>query len=286
MTAHLPPALLSLFAPRPSIPFMEPIEKRPPPLLTGLSNYLSRFETTAPPPPSIKETPNQKRERIQKEREEKNKSKIETLLGKWDPSKDPNINSDPYRTLFVGRLNFSTSEHKLKREFEIYGAIKKVRVVVDKKGKPRGYAFIEFERERDMKAAYRSADGKKIDGKRIIVDVERGRLSRNWKPRSLGGGLGFTRKGSDEVNQKHSGRENQEGNVSERFSPEHMDSRKVPSYSDDRRHFDNFREERKDKERDSHAHDRYRGREGRDRERRDTHKSSSSNRRERSRDRG
>ncbi len=37
-----------------------------------------------------------------------------------------------------------------------------------------------------MKAAYRSADGKKIDGKRIIVDVERGRLSRNWKPRSLG----------------------------------------------------------------------------------------------------
>ena len=41
--------------------------------------------------------------------------------------------------------------------------------------KPRGYAFVEFVHERDMHAAYKHADGKKVDGRRILVDVERAR---------------------------------------------------------------------------------------------------------------
>ena len=35
-------------------------------------------------------------------------------------------------------------------------------------------------------AAYKHADGKKIDARRIVVDVERGRTVKNWKPRRLG----------------------------------------------------------------------------------------------------
>jgi hypothetical protein len=35
-------------------------------------------------------------------------------------------------------------------------------------------------------AAYKYADGKKIDGKRVVVDVERGRTVKSWKPRRLG----------------------------------------------------------------------------------------------------
>ena len=37
-------------------------------------------------------------------------------------------------------------------------------------------------------AAYKHADGKKIDGKRVVVDVERGRTVKSWKPRRLGEG--------------------------------------------------------------------------------------------------
>ena len=56
-------------------------------------------------------------------------------------------------------------------------------------------------------AAYKHADGKKIDGKRVLVDVERARTVKGWLPRRLGGGLGGTRRGGVEVNIKHSGRE-------------------------------------------------------------------------------
>lgn len=39
-------------------------------------------------------------------------------------------------------------------------------------------------------AAYKRADGKKIDGRRVVVDIERGRTIKGWKPRRLGGGRG------------------------------------------------------------------------------------------------
>lgn len=43
------------------------------------------------------------------------------------------------------------TETDLRREFEMYGAIENVRIVRDKKGRSTGYAFVVFERERDMK---------------------------------------------------------------------------------------------------------------------------------------
>ena len=60
----------------------------------------------------------------------------------------------------------------------------------DHDGKSRGYAFILYERERDMRTAYSRAEGIRIDGRRIMVDVERGRTVRDWRPTRLGGGLG------------------------------------------------------------------------------------------------
>ena len=77
--------------------------------------------------------------------------------------------------MFVGRLSYDTSEKKLRREFEQYGAIRSIVLVTDLDGKSRGYAFIEFEREEDMTMAFKRSDGKKIDGRRVVVDVERGR---------------------------------------------------------------------------------------------------------------
>jgi len=38
-------------------------------------------------------------------------------------------------------------------------------------------------------ASYKHADGKKIDGRRVLVDVERGRTVKGWQPRRLGRSL-------------------------------------------------------------------------------------------------
>ena len=81
----------------------------------------------------------------------------------YSPTTDNNIRGDAFKTLFVSRLNYDVDVKDLEREFGRYGAIERVRVVLDngestkgslktsRKGKSRGYAFIVFEREKDMK---------------------------------------------------------------------------------------------------------------------------------------
>lgn len=49
----------------------------------------------------------------------------------WKPTEDTKATDDPMKTLFVSRLNYETTEKKLKREFEIYGPIKSIRIVKD-----------------------------------------------------------------------------------------------------------------------------------------------------------
>ncbi|KFD50396.1 hypothetical protein M514_08778 [Trichuris suis] len=199
MTQYLPPNLLALFAPRDPIPYLPPPDKlvsekkRTP--YRGLSQYLSYFEDPKDKPPPVKvETKSERMERKQRDRSEMEAYRIEKGIALWNPNNNPEATSDPYKTLFVSRISYDTSEAKLRREFETYGPLKKVCMIKDKAENPRGYAFLEFERERDMHAAYKHADGRKIDGRRVLVDVERGRTVKGWLPRRLGGGLGDTRR--------------------------------------------------------------------------------------------
>ncbi|KAF3440222.1 hypothetical protein FNV43_RR18505 [Rhamnella rubrinervis] len=125
------------------------------------------------------------------------------------------------------KCNYETAESRIKREFDVYGPVKRVRFVNDKEtNKPRGYAFIEYMHTRDMKAAYKQADGRKIEGRRVLVDVERGRTVPNWRPCRLGGGLGTTRVGGEEVNQRYSSSTNILGGVESWGMLENLDSHK------------------------------------------------------------
>jgi len=113
----------------------------------------------------------------------------------WKPGENPKATGDAYKTLFIARLAFAVDEAILRREFEIFGPIKNLRIVRDESGKSRGYAFIEFEREKDLKAAYKEGESKRLGlkGGRVLVDVERGRTVKDWRPRRFGGGLGHVR---------------------------------------------------------------------------------------------
>jgi len=251
MTQYLPPNLLALFTPRPPIPFIPPQEKPIPPPYTGIAQFVTAFAPETNENLSLGrdpfETKKTRKKRLLKERIKKHKDQLEEAITNWDPQKDSKATVDPYKTLFVAKISYGTTEHKLKREFEIYGPIRKIRLVQDKDGKPRGYAFIEYEREKDMRNAYKLGDGKKIDGRRVLVDVERGRTVRNWRPRRYGGGLGMTRASSEER---------------ERIRREEMSSTRPPEERD--RDRDRDREKDRDKDRDR---DREREKDRGDRER-------------------
>ncbi|KAF8841275.1 RNA-binding domain-containing protein [Paxillus ammoniavirescens] len=207
-THLLPPNLLKLFAPRPPLPYKRPVGKDIDRIrcksVSGVAAILARLEeeSTATLMSGEGDTMEEGEEpaftlaeetKRQIRREERRKKKIEEFkIAKetYKPADDPEAIGDPYKTLFISRLHKNATENDLRREFETFGTIERVRIVRDKKTRSKGYGFIVYERERDMKAAYKESDGLHIMGKRILVDVERGRTVRGWKPRRLGGGLG------------------------------------------------------------------------------------------------
>lgn len=285
--------LLKLFEPRPPLEFKPPPEKRKCPPYSGMAQFVKNFaepgdDEYAPPVKEV-ELPSERRARIHRLRLEMGAQKAAEELEKYDPNNDPNATGDPYKTLFVARLNYETTESRIKREFEAYGPIKRVRLVTDKtNNKPRGYAFIEYVHSRDMKAAYKQADGKKIDNRRVLVDVERGRTVQNWRPRRLGGGLGTTRVGVEDVSQKPSGREQvQPGTTSRSEEPRIREDRE--------REREKSREKPRERERErersrEQSHDRPKEREHREeRHHRDRDRTRDKDRgrdRDRDRDRG
>ncbi|KAJ3344828.1 hypothetical protein HDU83_004723 [Entophlyctis luteolus] len=210
LTPPAPPGaianLLKLFAPRPPLNHATPVDRPPQerklPIITGVASFLSRIADA--PPHDQDYTPAETREEKKKRKQEEKRARglnlIEEKLKTWKPNEldeSKRITKDAYKTLFVGRLSYSVTEKILRREFEQFGPIVSIRIVSEPSDppKPRGYAFIEYAHERDLTIAYREADGMKIDGRRVVVDVERGRTVKGWKPRRLGGGLGGTRLG-------------------------------------------------------------------------------------------
>eukprot|EP01083_Nonionella_stella_P306153 1071036_1 len=213
MAHFMQPALLQMFAPRQPLKYEPPMTKRKLPAYSGMSAFLQSMPKSREELKELQvhEMKDQRISRRKRQREEKSEKRISRLkkkcilLGK--PNDDTNIASDAYKTLFVARLSYNVTEDDMREEFEYYGDVKSVRLVKKPDGTPRGYAFVEFRSGSDLKAAFQRADGHKLRGRRIVVDVERGRTVKNWVPRKLGGGLGGSRRGGKEVNTRYSGRE-------------------------------------------------------------------------------
>merc|ERR1712226_1091985 len=119
-----------------------------------------------------------------------------------------------------------------------------------------------------------------IDGRRVLVDVERGRTVKGWLPRRLGGGLGGTRRRGPDMNVRHSGREDgggrERGDRYERSRSRDRERRRKRSRSRSRDRSERKRSRRsRSRERDrrrSRSRDKKKGRRGsrsRSRDRRD-----------------
>lgn len=137
--------LLKLFEPRPPLEYKPPPEKRKCPQYTGMAQFVSNFAEQGDPeyalPVQKGETPAERRARIHQLRLEEGAKKAAEELEKYDPNNDPSISGDPYKTLFVARLNYETTESRIKREFEAYGPIKRVGIIEYPRNGAQGYCL-------------------------------------------------------------------------------------------------------------------------------------------------
>ena len=193
----MPPHIRATFMPPPPLKSIPPMKNRRKHPMTGVMDYLKKFETTEPKERVVQPTPKvikeQKLEQREKQHEEKLKPLIETYRQEQRDCEGKYQGMNSYNTLFVGRLAYEVNERKFLREMEAFGPVRDIKLVSDKEGKSKGYGFVEYENEEDMKRAYRAADSLRIEGREIVVDVERGHTVPTWLPRRLGGGLGGTR---------------------------------------------------------------------------------------------
>uniref|UniRef100_A0A7S0J6G1 RRM domain-containing protein n=1 Tax=Calcidiscus leptoporus TaxID=127549 RepID=A0A7S0J6G1_9EUKA len=89
---------------------------------------------------------------------------------------------------YVGNLPFGTSEEELEQLFEPFGNIVGVDILVDEDGRPRGFGFVNLEKEEDGKAAVEALNGHKLNGRPLTVSE--GKTPAGRGGRGGGGGRG------------------------------------------------------------------------------------------------
>jgi len=87
--------------------------------------------------------------------------------------------------LYVGNLNFRTTQDALEGLFSNYGEVQEVAIVNDREtGRPRGFAFVTMD-DAGGKAAIEALNGQEFEGRTLNINEARPR-----EPRGAGGGGG------------------------------------------------------------------------------------------------
>lgn len=70
--------------------------------------------------------------------------------------------------VFVGNLSYNTTAEHLQEIFSTVGTVASIRVVTDKDtGRPRGFAFVEYDDAATALSAIRNLDGYDINGRKV-----------------------------------------------------------------------------------------------------------------------
>ncbi|GFH15763.1 RRM domain-containing protein, partial [Haematococcus lacustris] len=145
--------ILDYFAPRPPLLHGTELKKKKLPVpFTGLAAFVDKFAGPQDPEevkdsgkirlyknPELAlqcrlntETQQEKALRLLDWKREEAVKQVADAARGWDPHKDLKAEGDPFRTIFVAKLSFEVTEKKLRREFEEFGPIRRVRIVLDK----------------------------------------------------------------------------------------------------------------------------------------------------------
>ncbi len=85
--------------------------------------------------------------------------------------------------IFVGNLNFQTTQDELYATFAQFGQVERVNIVTDREtGQPRGFAFVEMADRQEAENAINQLNGATLNGRTMNVNEAR--------PKPAGGGGG------------------------------------------------------------------------------------------------
>lgn len=94
------------------------------------------------------------------------------------------------KNIFVGNLDFNTSEEELRQIFEGYGQVDRVSIMTDREtGRSRGFGFVEMTNAEDGEKAIAALNGTQLGGRTLNVNEARPKAER------AGGGGGRDRGG-------------------------------------------------------------------------------------------
>ncbi|MDI6845338.1 MAG: RNA-binding protein [Candidatus Saccharicenans sp.] len=85
--------------------------------------------------------------------------------------------------LYVGNLNYRTTEDKLKDLFSQYGEVTSVNIL-----QGRGFGFVEMSTEEGAQEAKNNLNGTEFDGRKIIVNDARPKGEKRSGDRRFGSG--------------------------------------------------------------------------------------------------
>ena len=94
--------------------------------------------------------------------------------------------------IFVGNLSFKTTEEELQREFEAFGEVDSVKIIMDQYTlKSRGFGFVEMGNRDHALAAIAGLNGKELAGQTLTVNEAKPREARKGgQGQRSGGGYG------------------------------------------------------------------------------------------------
>ncbi len=80
--------------------------------------------------------------------------------------------------IFVGNLNFQTTEEQLQELFATYGEVESVKIVTDKfSGRSRGFGFVEMPEQAQAEEAIKQLNDYSLNSRSIVVNEAKPRES-------------------------------------------------------------------------------------------------------------
>jgi RNA recognition motif-containing protein len=102
------------------------------------------------------------------------------------------------KSIFVGNMNFQTTESDLRALFAPFGQVTRVHMAMDREtGRARGFAFVEMPNDDEAAKAIAGLDGKEAGGRNLKVNEARprGEGGPPRGPKSFGKGGSFNKGG-------------------------------------------------------------------------------------------